>query len=1012
MPLTFAPTGPLSTNIATDPVTGALYVQESVFGDEIGGGHIRRFLSDGAPTPTYTEDPSFAPTPSGGFLFVSKAGLAVNPTNHEVVAFAFGQAELERLDPATGALISTIGLAGNGSNDVAVGPDGTIYVSVHNEILRFTSTGTPLSSFPLKGDVSALGVNLVTGNVVAILLGPQDLQVLEFSPAGERLSDRRFPKNTLGVAISPAGDRLYSYNPSTTSIDTYIKAPYPGVGVPVASELTTTGFHISAELDPGEEEGSLPAGSKVRFEYRLKSDEDWTPTPDQDVTAAGSYADNITGLEPNRTYEVRAVGSNALALSASDPAKVTTLGIPPAVDTSAATDVTETGAVLNGIVNPFGAQTTYHFEYGATTAYGARIPAGIDAVAGNNYGPKKFSRRLFGLAPGTTYHFRLVATNATGTTEGQDRTFTTITAGGEPVFAYEQVTPADKQGAAVIPRLGMQAAPDGNGISYTTKTGSQSSPLVVRSVAIRGASDWQGRIDTDPPLNAASHFFLAHATLAVSTDFTHTFVVSNRALTPGAIEGGGNLYRVEVGSDDYQFIGANGEEEAFPSFASGKQNNTFMAGAPDLGWIVFTSPLPLLPGAPNHANYRWSEADGLELVSVTPNGDPSEALKGAPSSLYHTVSDDGGRIYFTATSGSERGVYLREDGGAALPISVSHVPGDPATAQPGVLLEVNKDGRYAFFASKAKLTDDAPEEPAIEPPDNLYRYDASDGSLEYLGVQVGITSTQANEVTGGSFGTGADGRTFYFNAAASGLHVWHDGTVNAVTPAALAAGEERSSPSGQYFAFYEGGAIRVYDAESNEVSCASCLPDGTPVAATLPETDELYVSNRYPQAVTDDGTVYFGTATRMVAADVNGTRDVYAYRDGSVRLISPGNRSFEASIADISEDGSNVFFTTAQKLVGRDNDESIDVYVARLNGGLPVQNPPPAQECLRDDCKATPGAGPELPFGGSEALSGPENVKPKKKVVCGKGKRKVKVNGKAKCVKKHKAGKSRKGGNR
>jgi hypothetical protein len=231
---------------------------------------------------------------------------------------------------------------------------------------------------------------------------------------------------------------------------------------------------------------------------------------------------------------------------------------------------------------------------------------------------------------------------------------------------------------------------------------------------------------------------------------------------------------------------------------------------------------------------------------------------------------------------------------------------------------------------------------------------------------------------------------------------------------------ERRSPNGRYFVTNEvvegvDRAILLYDAETKQVSCVSCLPDGTPVRAALPENTrgDLLFSNRAPRSVSNDGDVYFNTAARLVAADVNGTQDVYVYRDREVSLISPGNRPFDAIIADVSASGNDVFFTTQQKLVGRDNDDAVDIYDARVNGGLPAQSPPPPQECLRDDCKATPNAGPELPFGGSEALSGPGNVKPiKKKVACGKGKHRVKVKGKVKCVKKHKANKNKKGGNR
>jgi hypothetical protein len=73
-------------------------------------------------------------------------------------------------------------------------------------------------------------------------------------------------------------------------------------------------------------------------------------------------------------------------------------------------------------VNPNGLETTYSFQYGRTTSYGSSTPAG-DAGAGTKPVPVKAA--VSGLEPGTTYHFRLTATNAGGTVSSDDATFTT-----------------------------------------------------------------------------------------------------------------------------------------------------------------------------------------------------------------------------------------------------------------------------------------------------------------------------------------------------------------------------------------------------------------------------------------------------------------------------------------------------------------------------------------------------------------------------------------------------------
>ena len=996
-----------AVNIAVDPTSNALYGDSLPYLNEM----IRRWTSDGSPVPTYTLDPSFE-VPRG-------QAIAVDPTTHDLLVADPG-AEAVRHYNTSGTLQATISTPSISPSWLAVLSDGSFYVAPASgsDLTHFSATGTLLGTIAGVGSLHGLTYDPVR-NVVVASVGDQ---LKAYSPAGALLAESATVTTAgLGTAVSPTG-LLYEH--TGASINVYSPGIVPGIEAPAASSITPTGFHVEAEVDPGEEGGSVPTGSAVRFEYRLAGTSGWSATSDQAVGALGSYGADISGLAPNSQYEVRAVGSNAVITKLGPVSQLMTAVSPPGTETGSATDVTETSAVLNGTINPFGLQTSYYFEYGTTTAYGSRIPAGIEAVAGGGRVPELFSRTITGLSPGTTYHFRLVATNSAGTAQGPDRTFTTIAVGGIPARAYEQVTPADKKGAAIIPRLSIQASANGNGLTYITKTGSSSSPILARSVALRGSDDWGEKLDTDPPLNPADGALLIHPSLALSSDYTHALVVSNRALTPGeGIEQGANIYVKDILSDTYQFIGASSAPRAFNNFVGASSAGTYIAGSPDFSWVIFESPPSLQPGVPKNAIYRWSETEGLEVLSTLPNGEPSAAVRANVQPVYNIVSADGSRIYYSAFGGAEEGIFMRDGGGAPKPISVSHVPGDPATPRWAMLLGINPSGRYAFFTSETKLTSDAPGESG-----DLYRYDAVDDSLEYLGARVYTEiASDYPRITTGSFGIGADGSTFYFISRISSeskgdLSVWHEGAIHTITSGGPGGGEERASPNGRYFVYYASvgetpGVIELYDAETDESSCVSCLSDGTPVSATAAESTmgDLLFSNRSPLAVDDSGTVYFDTTARLVAADVNGTRDVYAYRDGSTRLISPGNRPFDAIYADATPDGSNIFFTTAQKLVGRDNDESIDVYDARINGGFASQNPPPPLECLRDDCKATPGAGPELPFGGSEALSGPENVKPVKHKKCGKGRRAKKVKGKVRCVKKHtkhKAGMNKKGGNR
>jgi hypothetical protein len=116
----------------------------------------------------------------------------------------------------------------------------------------------------------------------------------------------------------------------------------------------------------------------------------------------------------------RAVSAMLMAGSVAAPAAAAQA---PAATTGAATAITETTAMLNGTVTPFGTPTTYRFDYGTSAVYGGQT---VLADAGTASEPVPAAAAISGLLPATTYHFRVVATNAAGGAEGQDATFTTL----------------------------------------------------------------------------------------------------------------------------------------------------------------------------------------------------------------------------------------------------------------------------------------------------------------------------------------------------------------------------------------------------------------------------------------------------------------------------------------------------------------------------------------------------------------------------------------------------------
>lgn len=97
----------------------------------------------------------------------------------------------------------------------------------------------------------------------------------------------------------------------------------------------------------------------------------------------------------------------------------------PTVITGRAQSVTPTSATLTGSIEPHASATSYYFNYGPTAALGAHTASAVVSELPVGRRAASVSAAISGLAPATTYHFRLIADNASGKREGGERTFTT-----------------------------------------------------------------------------------------------------------------------------------------------------------------------------------------------------------------------------------------------------------------------------------------------------------------------------------------------------------------------------------------------------------------------------------------------------------------------------------------------------------------------------------------------------------------------------------------------------------
>jgi autotransporter-associated beta strand protein len=203
-----------------------------------------------------------------------------------------------------------------------------------------------------------------------------------------------------------------------------------------APPLVATGQPSDAEAGKVKLIGAVDTNgttTSVNFEYG-ETPAYGLPTPVQVVPGGSNVVDIefiAEALVPGTLYHYRLAGTSVAGTAfGEDVAFIagqtsggtgTPVAVPDAT-TLDALDVSATAARFQGIANPQGGTTFVRFEYGLTSSYGSSTPGrGI----GSGTDPATVIQAATGLQPGTTYHFRLVASNSLGTSYGEDRNFDT-----------------------------------------------------------------------------------------------------------------------------------------------------------------------------------------------------------------------------------------------------------------------------------------------------------------------------------------------------------------------------------------------------------------------------------------------------------------------------------------------------------------------------------------------------------------------------------------------------------
>lgn len=693
------------------------------------------------------------------WAFDANGILAVGPEGDVYVG---DKARVEVFE-ASGAWKESISLAGlsveGKVTSLAVNAAGDVFVKDEGvaSVREFAPGGAEM---PAKFDegsetVEAMALDAAGDLFVADSAG--GFHVLKFNPAGAELDSfaSKAATGTRGIAYSDGLGQLYVANIAPSEVVIVDAPTSAGPWIEAGSEAAKPGLRGAATF----EANVNPEGNDTSYHFEYVDEASFqasgfthaSSTPSTPIgSATGDFEDHAAEaslpektLVPGVTYHWRLVLTDTTGHTV-DSSGHSFEEVPAAyVDGPWAADVASTSATLAAQINPLGANTEYRLEWGSSPAYEhvytGDVGDGMEFVQVGGF-------HVQGLAPDTTYHYRLVTISQVGTIESADHTFTTQIGGQEMVLpdgrAWELVSPADKKGALVEPlynyRL-IRASADGSAISYQASdaigegaTGKENVNIVISS---RNATGWRTSDITRP------HNLPPEGRPAVYEDMGTADTMLSSNLTLGITEQGEGVVRplssqatektpylrnnliceaqpeacytplLTSANATVPFGGFTPEGAVVPALGS----EAHVVGAtPDLHHLILSSPYALTvgEGAVSGAEevqvlpqnlYEWT-AGKLQLVNVLPDGKSrpgaflgyQASVIGSPLSVAHAISHEGRVVVWSYGAVGEENVELFvRDMAARKTIKLGGVNANYQT--------MSRDGSRVFYRENGEL---------------------------------------------------------------------------------------------------------------------------------------------------------------------------------------------------------------------------------------------------------------------------------------------------------------------
>ena len=362
----------------------------------------------------------------------------------------------------TGISFKPPGLFDSVRSTIDVDSLGNVYVRVGSNIDKYNPAGVfqfeiPVSDFS-NPDLTDFAIDPVTED----LWEYNPTHVSQFNSSGSLVADYPPPAGP-GSAVAfndtnnsvyvgsrttpsggPAGDRVDILTPGAT-------VEVPDVTTGSASDFLPTNVALHGTVNPDSVDTT-----DCKFEWSVDYSFGNSAPCTEGTVFTGSANQQVSAIASNltqgKTYHYRLVAANANGSVVGRQDRTFVPSALPTVGEEFASGVHGDGFTAHVEINPGGADTGYHVEYGTADCSVVTCAPTADRDAGSGLASISQSLQVAGLAPDTTYHYRVVATNQSGTEYGADHTITT--------FPYTPVLNDSCPNAHVRQQTGAALLPD------------------------------------------------------------------------------------------------------------------------------------------------------------------------------------------------------------------------------------------------------------------------------------------------------------------------------------------------------------------------------------------------------------------------------------------------------------------------------------------------------------------------------------------------------------------------